>query len=398
MNFFNYDYFTHLHIELTNACNAACPMCVRFFRNSQLLRPDLELSQITYDKFVKYLPPHIISKVKRISFCGTAGDSGMAKDLFEICEYISENSDATVIMNTNGGMRRPEFWAKLGKLFSSHRSNDWRIIFSIDGLEDTNHIYRRNVDWNILIKNVDAFIGAGGQACWEYLIFKHNEHQIKDALALAKKKGFSKFNVKKALGVSDNGHLTPMVALDREGKLDYKIYPPSDPNFRNLQTPVQEEVLEKPVITFTKSQYEFLKTSGVYLNQFNGKVDNAYDAIKTEVMSQQDTASIQCKAYTSKNEREFFIDCFGRLLPCCYVGTHLNSRHESADVLQLHNEMRKTGLEKFSLDSYTVEEILTSNVMNKTFTDSWTKPSCAEGKMAFCANICGQNSEVDRIR
>lgn len=398
MSFFNFDYFTHLHIELTNACNAACPMCVRFFRNSPLTRPDLELSQITYEKFVKYLPLHIISKIERISFCGTSGDPGMAKDLYEICEYISNNSNATIVMNTNGGMRKPAFWNKLGALFASNRKKDWRVIFSIDGLEDTNHIYRRNVDWKDLIANVDAFIAGGGQAWWEYLIFKHNEHQIKDAMILARQKGFTKFNVKRALGVSDNDRLTPMHALTRDGQLDYKIYPPEDPAFRNLKDPSTPEILEKPVITFSKLEYDFFKENKSYRTHFDTKVAGAYDKINNEDLSNQDNFKINCKAFVSKTDREFFIDSFGKLLPCCYVGTHINSRHESTDVLQLHHEMNKAGLDKFSLENYSIEEILGSGIMDKVFTESWDKPSCSKGKMAFCANICGQNSEVDRIK
>ena len=64
MNFFNYDELSQLHVELTNACNAACPMCVRFHNNSPLARPDLEIGQITAEKFKNYFPPEIIKKCK----------------------------------------------------------------------------------------------------------------------------------------------------------------------------------------------------------------------------------------------------------------------------------------------------------------------------------------------
>ena len=117
-NFFNFPELNQLHIELTNACNAACPMCSRFHVNSPLIRPDLEIDQITIDKFKKYFPPDVVKKCEVILFCGVHGDPGMARDLYEICEYIDEVSPMTVIrMNTNGGMRKPEFWEKMGKLF-----------------------------------------------------------------------------------------------------------------------------------------------------------------------------------------------------------------------------------------------------------------------------------------
>jgi len=52
--FWNSNELIQMHIELTNACNAACPMCVRTFNNSPLTRPDLEIGQIKIDQFKKY--------------------------------------------------------------------------------------------------------------------------------------------------------------------------------------------------------------------------------------------------------------------------------------------------------------------------------------------------------
>ena len=60
--FWNKHELSQMHIELTNGCNAACPMCVRFHNNSPLTRPDLEIGQITIDKFKKYFPPHILQR------------------------------------------------------------------------------------------------------------------------------------------------------------------------------------------------------------------------------------------------------------------------------------------------------------------------------------------------
>ena len=64
-NFWNYTELDQLHIELTNACNAACPMCVRFHNSSTLTRPDLTIQQITLEKFKEWLPPEIINLILR---------------------------------------------------------------------------------------------------------------------------------------------------------------------------------------------------------------------------------------------------------------------------------------------------------------------------------------------
>jgi MoaA/NifB/PqqE/SkfB family radical SAM enzyme len=397
-SFFKYDELCQLHIELTNACNAACPMCTRFHINSPLIRPDLEIDQITLDKFKKYFPPEVIKKCEVILFCGVHGDPGMARDLFEICEYISEaNPSTTVRMNTNGGMRKPEFWAKMGELFAkklrSHWS--WSCTFSIDGLEDTNHLYRRNVEWSKLMDNVQAFINAGGRAEWDYLIFKHNEHQIDEAKNLSKKLGFYAFVPKKALGVDNGTQLVRMSAITREGKLDYWIDAPEDSKNRNLENPVGP--VESRFWEFDVDHYKRLKENRQPHNNHVGMVSDVYKMLKRENNSLLDDADIKCKAETRNGGKEIFVDQKGRVIPCCYIGTHLNGVHSDSQSLQLHHEVQKYGWDNFDLNKHTLKEILDAGHLDRVFTDSWSKPSCVEGKMAYCANICGTYSRVDRI-
>ena len=397
-NFFNFNQLDQLHIELSNACNAACPMCTRFHVNSPLIRPDLEIDQITIEKFKQYFPPEVVNKCEVILFCGVHGDPGMAKDLYEICEYIDEVSPKTVIrMNTNGGMRKPEFWTKMGTLFSKKLRDhwSWQITFSIDGLADTNHLYRRNVDWDKLIANAKAFIDAGGRAEWDYLIFKHNEHQIDEAKQLSKDMGFYAFVPKKALGVDNGTSLVRMSAMTREGEFDYWIDAPVDPKNRNLenpQGPVQDQFWQ-----FSIDDYKRLKENKLTHNNHPERVANVYDMLRSEDNSTLDTASIKCKAETRNGGREIFVDQKGRVIPCCYMGTHLNGVHSDSQSLQLHHEIEKYGWDHFDLNKYSLQEIMEGHHLDRVFTDSWTKPSCAEGKMAYCANICGTFSRVDRI-
>ena len=70
------------------------------------------------------------------------------------------------------------------------------MVFSIDGLEDTNHVYRVNVNWNQLIKNAQAYIATGATAHWDMLIYQHNEHQVEQCRQLAKDLGFKWFRAK----------------------------------------------------------------------------------------------------------------------------------------------------------------------------------------------------------
>jgi sulfatase maturation enzyme AslB (radical SAM superfamily) len=69
-------------------------------------------------------------------------------------------------------------------------------VFSIDGLADTNHVYRKNVNWDKLIANAEAFIAGGGSAHWDMLVYKHNQHQVDACEKLARDMGFKWFRAK----------------------------------------------------------------------------------------------------------------------------------------------------------------------------------------------------------
>ena len=147
----------------------------------------------------------VLKQIKIILFCGVHGDLCVAKDFLEICQYISDNMDYTEIhVNTNGGMRTPEWWQKVGKLFNNNKGKRWHITFSIDGLQNTTYLYRRNVVWGKLIDNVKAY-NPKVHKYLGLLVFKHNEHPNKKSKKKCLKKlGSHAFSYKKILGV-DNG-------------------------------------------------------------------------------------------------------------------------------------------------------------------------------------------------
>jgi MoaA/NifB/PqqE/SkfB family radical SAM enzyme len=396
-----------IHIELTNACNAACPMCVRFFRNSPLPRPDLTIQEIKLDKFKEFFPPKLLSGLVKIMFCGTQGDPCMASDTLEICEYIHKHtktpwwkkrkSEFVLQIHTNGGMRNPEWWAKLGAVFAKHNQKSldcWRLIFSIDGLEDTNHLYRRNVKWKNLMANVKAFIGAGGNAVWEYLIFEHNEHQVEEAKQMSKDLGFVIFVPKKALGVDNGKELKALNAVNKNGEIEYTINAPKNPEYRNLKDPAG--VVETGMLPFTFNEYRELKKAKSNDN-YSDKVNKVYEIINNENTEKFDSCEIKCKANIFNEDKEIFVDNFGRVLPCCYIGTHISGVFTDYQSLQLHKHMTDYGWDNFDLNKHSLKEILDSGHLDRVYADSWTKPSVKEGKMAYCSSICGEESRIDRV-
>ena len=182
-----------LHLEPTTLCNAACPQCARYLDNGDE-NPLLPQETLSLEDIKTLLPSTFIQQLNKIFMCGTYGEPTVARDCLEIFKYVREvNPNLVVGMNTNGSTRTPSWWADVAKLFNN--IYDY-VVFSIDGLEDTNHIYRRNTQWHKIMQNAEAYINAGGSAHWDMLVFEHNEHQVEQARQLARDMGFTWFRVK----------------------------------------------------------------------------------------------------------------------------------------------------------------------------------------------------------
>jgi MoaA/NifB/PqqE/SkfB family radical SAM enzyme len=180
-----------LHIEPTDVCQAACPLCARetdaTFRKDQ--KHHLRIEQIQ-----QHFSERVISKLDKMFMCGNYGDPAAGYYTMDIYNYFRKiNSEIVLGMNTNGAVQSTFFWHALGKLFN--KPKDY-CVFSIDGLEDTNAVYRKNVNWEKLMSNVQAYIAAGGTAHWDMLVYKHNQHQVAACEQLARDMGFKWFRAK----------------------------------------------------------------------------------------------------------------------------------------------------------------------------------------------------------
>lgn len=180
-----------LHIEPTDVCQAACPLCARetdsFFDKTK--KHHLSIAQIQ-----QRFDYTFIEQLDKMFMCGNYGDPAAGSYTLDIYKHFREiNPNIILGMNTNGAIQSTSWWLALGKLFN--QPADY-VVFSIDGLEDTNHIYRKNVNWDNLIANAKAFIAAGGSAHWDMLVYKHNEHQVDACEQLARKLGFTWFRAK----------------------------------------------------------------------------------------------------------------------------------------------------------------------------------------------------------
>lgn len=168
-------------------------MCARNVYG-KMVNPYIRLKSLPLQWFEKNITPKQIKKLNKVFFCGNVGDPASAPELLDIIAYFkSHNSNLVVGLNSNGGLKTTEWWRKLGQLLDG--ALDY-CVFSIDGLDDTNHLYRRNVQWQKVVKNTTAFISTGASAHWDMLVFEHNKHQVQEAKEQADQMGFKWFRSK----------------------------------------------------------------------------------------------------------------------------------------------------------------------------------------------------------
>jgi len=194
----------HIHAEASTHCNARCPGCPRSIRG-YMPEGFLKLEHLTIDTWKKTLEK--FPNVERVQFNGNLGDPMMNPDILELVKM----ANCKVTVTTNGSIGNRKTFEALAEIGT-------QIAFSIDGLEDTNHLYRQDVEWSKLMQRVKWFLDKGGEASWKFVPFKHNIHQLDEIKALAKKMGFTDFYV-----THHNRNWFP--ALDKQGNVSHWILP-----------------------------------------------------------------------------------------------------------------------------------------------------------------------------
>lgn len=241
---YDFSQIRSLQLEITNHCNAACPQCPRnFFGGSTI--PTLPLQRWSVKTFRRTVLD-LVPQLTDLYFCGTYGDPCTNNDLIDMARLARDKNPAIRIgLHTNGGANRPDFFKQLAEVVDF-------VAFGIDGLEDTNHVYRRGVRWSRVMENAASFIQAGGCAYWDYIVFEHNQHQVDAARELSQHLGFARFSIKRTGRFLGYNHVEKdsVTVYDRKGKPEYNISKPTDAqylnnNYQSIQHIQQQSTLEQ---------------------------------------------------------------------------------------------------------------------------------------------------------
>lgn len=384
------DNIRYLHIEISSICNAACPACPRYFNNSPLAKTYINPDYITFDKFKEWFPENVLRSVEHVNLCGNHGDPGTNKEALKIMEYLSQFNFKSLEFHTNGSLRTAQFWTDLSRIFSKNK-NTWVLIFSVDGLEDTNHIYRRNTNWNKITTNIKAAVQGGGKIKWEYLVFKHNEHQLEQAKEVAKELGVDSIAFKAPFNVSDGTKLTPIPVLDNHGKLDYYIHASTLENYK--PTNIKDTTPHYEDKTFTVDAYNY---SIAIKPPLDTPVKRYCKSCEIDDANSKDIVPI------CGYENEVYIDTHGNIFPCCFIGVpywdYISQMDQNIFYSyaweQYYSLLKGIGLENLNLKTIKLEEVIDRQILHSIHRDKWNK-SVEEGKPIICSTICGKNSKLN---
>lgn len=372
---------TTVHLELSELCNASCPQCARNINGGEE-NPQLHDAELSLEDIQTIFKPDFIQQLKRLYMCGNYGDPITAKDTLEIFAYLrSHNDKMQLSMHTNASAKTPEWWSRLPAAMGKNHY----VVFSVDGLEDTNHLYRQGTVWSKIMANAKAFIEAGGRARWDYIVFAHNEHQVEEARALAAAMGFEQFNIKKSnrfFSTTQGAVKMAHQAGNRKGVETTLIAMPTNPEYQNSAI--------KNMVEISKDKGEipinFMTTVKDTQGRLGRQRFNTDPAKKKDMEKYWDSTAIKCKV---AEEKSVYVTAEGYLQPCCWTAGQMYIWYWLPQGGQIWDAIKQVGLDSLNLKKHDIRDVIDGRYIQNVIPDRWSLNSCAEGKLAVCAKTCG---------
>lgn len=347
-----------LQVEISASCQAGCVDCARWVpqggwhhwepgaHTQFALNGNCNYINTVYD--IHAWQQHIqqFNNLKHINLCGNMGDPMAHPKIVEVCRLIQQyHTQCEISISTNGGIGSVANYRQLADLGVT-------VTFAIDGLQDTNHIYRRGVDWHRLEQRFSAFIESHGSAVWAWVDFPHTRHQIHTAKKLSQDWGFRSFVIQQRWS--------------------------QEPEIDQLIVDSQHQPVDLKTI-HSESQQD----SNTLIGQHRDYVQH--------MIGQGRWIDAQC-ANTPKHLDHYHpepnLTADGRLWPCCFL-SDIRS-HKMAHIRHWWNKHTKNMPKDWnSLFHHSVDEIVKSEWWNITLPNSW-KTENIDQVNPVCLAICGK--------
>lgn len=332
-------------LEISADCNAACPLCARTHQGLPL-RGNGNITLLDMKRI--FHSPHLIQGNK-FNLVGVLGDPILNPECLEICEFLSSNGASQILINTNAGYQSAEWWKQLAKI------PNMDVEFSIDGHKETNHLYRVNTKWEVIERNLEAYVNAGGLARWMFIPFAHNDVEFDAAVAHADKLGI---------------------------EFQYRT------SGRNVILSDTKHTIKTKKVNQSKTLN--IAESAIYKHNAQRNVKSAELARKSKNIEKlkQLQSTVMCKHFA---ERRVYIGADLTLWPCCwvydvYAWQKVNPNFQADQHPGLKNLPRGFN----DLNEHTIEEILSTEFF-MNLESRWDPES--NDFVYRCLKTCGNNAE-----
>jgi hypothetical protein len=194
--------------------------------------------------------------------------------------------------------------------------------------------------------------------------------------------GFTKFQLKKSARFfsSVSGSIKDTITGVDKKQRELKLQAPTNPEYRNAA------VEELNGVGIVKQNVKLPTTKQEILNLIRPEIFHKDMARKSASEKLLDSVNIKCKV---KEEKSLYVTAEGILQPCCWVAGQMYNWYNTPKGSQIWKLINVVGKDSLNALNNSIEHIVMGEYFQTLISDSWTKPSCAEGKLQVCSKICG---------
>ena len=363
-----------IDFEVSSLCNAGCSVCMR--------RRDGHFTEFTQtywklEDVKKVIDEDIVKNLLGFNICGNFGDAMTNPDIVKIIKWVkSINENCSINIRTNGGVGESELYEELAKL-------NVIMSFGIDGIGESNELYRVNVKWNKVYKNLMSFskYAKPYQIEIQFLLWAETTDQLLGMIDLSESVKCGNLHIRKPF---THGEFTEVHNMKGESThfLTELKHPAIDIltkrhwGYKDLDELRQLVIeLDIPKTELIKSNYNIkpcvINSSNAYtplpINYTKEEINKTTNIIKQTCYSKNRNDSSDL----TKSLYNIYITHNKLVMPCClippYVSNSITHSSGTEDSFQreILNKMYEIGFDKFSLEKRTLREIIDSGTLDE---------------------------------
>ena len=308
----------------------------------------------------------------------------MNPESLEIIDWVAQSWPQLehIQINTNGGARNSEWWRSLAR--TVNQAPQHMVEWAIDGLAGTHELYRQRTLHSQVIKNAEAFIGAGGAARWIMTIFRENQDQVEACRAMSQDLGFKEFVTRRSPRHDSQGRTR---VFDRNLENTHNLHRPGATDTDLLSPSQSQEYLARAQENLVKF-YQFAGSAWYRDRYAASEVAQRLGPGQTST----DLVTVDC---IFPRRGSIYVDSFGGVWPCCFLGEDFENeqrmgRHTKQTYLSDRGLPADSFIKDQRLGPRTMTEILADSDSFVNHIEQVTSDSFVLKQALTCGLVCQQ--------